>query len=119
MSALSVPCRSARRAKEMAPAAEAIKAGAKSIRMRRSVSGSRHTIGSKPTGQENSLGDYIVPPCNWELWQTSSWLNFYLGRDHTAKRLGIKPPRPPQNEARTENPKEDKKPPKDPTPKKE
>ena len=42
--------------------------------------------------EESSLGDYIVPPCNWELWQTSSWLNFYLGRDHTAKRLGIKPP---------------------------
>jgi len=70
----------------------------------------------KAYGQENSLGDYIVPPCNWELWQTSSWLNFYLGRDHTAKRLGIKPP---QNEAQTEKPKEDKKPPKDPTPKKE
>ena len=43
--------------------------------------------------EEQSLGDYIVPPCNWELWQTSSWLNFYMGRDHTAKRLGIKPPR--------------------------
>jgi methylenetetrahydrofolate reductase (NADPH) len=42
--------------------------------------------------EEQSLGEYIVPPCNWELWQTSSWLNFYLGRDHTAKRLGIKPP---------------------------
>lgn len=42
--------------------------------------------------EENSLGEYIVPPCNWELWQTSSWLNFYMGRDHTAKRLGIKPP---------------------------
>jgi methylenetetrahydrofolate reductase (NADPH) len=50
------------------------------------------------------------------LWQTSSWLNFYLGRDHTAKRLGIKPPR---NEAKAENPKEEKKPPKDITPKKE
>jgi len=42
--------------------------------------------------EEQSLGDYIVPPCNWNLWQTSSWLNFYLGRDHTSKRLGIKPP---------------------------
>lgn len=42
--------------------------------------------------EESSLGDYTVPPCNWELWQTSSWLNFYMGRDHTAKRLGIKPP---------------------------
>jgi methylenetetrahydrofolate reductase (NADPH) len=44
--------------------------------------------------EENSLGAYIVPPCNWDLWQTSSWLNFYMGRDHTAKRLGIKPPAP-------------------------
>jgi methylenetetrahydrofolate reductase (NADPH) len=43
--------------------------------------------------EEDSLDDYTVPPCNWELWQTSSWLNFYMGRDHTAKRLGIKPPR--------------------------
>jgi methylenetetrahydrofolate reductase (NADPH) len=42
--------------------------------------------------EEDSIGAYISPPCNWELWETSSWLNFYLGRDHTAKRLGIKPP---------------------------
>lgn len=46
----------------------------------------------KAYGEEGSLGEYIVPPCNWELWQTSSWLNFYMGRDHTAKRLGIQPP---------------------------
>jgi methylenetetrahydrofolate reductase (NADPH) len=46
----------------------------------------------KNYGEEDSLGAYIVPPCDWELWQTSSWLNFYMGRDHTAKRLGIKPP---------------------------
>jgi methylenetetrahydrofolate reductase (NADPH) len=42
--------------------------------------------------EENSSSEYIVPPCNWELQDTSSWLNYYLGRDHTAKRLGIKPP---------------------------
>jgi methylenetetrahydrofolate reductase (NADPH) len=42
--------------------------------------------------EEGRLGEHIVPPCNWDLWQTASWLNFYLGRDHTAKRLGIKPP---------------------------
>ena len=24
----------------------------------------------------------ITPPCNWQLWQTSSWLNYFLGRDH-------------------------------------
>jgi len=50
--------------------------------------------------EEDKLGEYIVTPCNWELWQTASWLNFYLGRDHTAKRLGIKPPtsEPPPKE---------------------
>jgi len=41
---------------------------------------------------EDKIGAYITPPCNWELWETPSWLNFYLGRDHTAKRLGVKPP---------------------------
>jgi methylenetetrahydrofolate reductase (NADPH) len=46
----------------------------------------------KTYNEETKLGDTIVSPCNWDLWQTSSWLNFYLGRDHTAKRLGVKPP---------------------------
>ena len=41
--------------------------------------------------EEDKIGAYSIPPCNWELWQTSSWLNFYLGRDHTAMRLGVKP----------------------------
>jgi methylenetetrahydrofolate reductase (NADPH) len=44
--------------------------------------------------EEYTIGEYIVPPCNWKLWETSSWLNFYLGRDHTSKRLGVKPPQP-------------------------
>ncbi len=42
--------------------------------------------------EEESMGAYISPPCDWGLRETSSWLNFYLGRDHTAKRLGVKPP---------------------------
>jgi methylenetetrahydrofolate reductase (NADPH) len=42
--------------------------------------------------EENSIAGNVVPPCNWALQHTSSWLNFYLGRDHTAKKLGIKPP---------------------------
>lgn len=42
--------------------------------------------------EEDNIGAYTIPPCNWELWQTSSWLNFYLGRDHTARRLSVKPP---------------------------
>ncbi len=46
----------------------------------------------KAYNEETTIGEYIVLPCNWDLWQTSSWLNFYLGRDHTAKRLGIEPP---------------------------
>jgi len=41
---------------------------------------------------EDSLGEYIIPPCDWDLRETSAWLNFYLGRDHTSKRLGVKPP---------------------------
>ncbi|HSB05328.1 MAG TPA: methylenetetrahydrofolate reductase C-terminal domain-containing protein, partial [Thermodesulfobacteriota bacterium] len=51
--------------------------------------------------EEETIGGYIVPPCNWDLWQTASWLNFFLGRDHTAKRLGIKPP---QNEVQAKGP---------------
>jgi methylenetetrahydrofolate reductase (NADPH) len=64
----------------------------------------------KAYDEEGRIGAYIVPPCNWDLWQTSSWLNFYLGRDHTAKRLGIKPP---PNEVQVKGPVEDKKAPKE------
>ncbi|MFZ7101115.1 MAG: methylenetetrahydrofolate reductase C-terminal domain-containing protein [Peptococcaceae bacterium] len=43
----------------------------------------------KKYGEENQLEDYSVAPCNWDLYQKSSWLNFYLGYDHAAERLGI------------------------------
>jgi methylenetetrahydrofolate reductase (NADPH) len=46
----------------------------------------------KAQGKEDEIGKYIVPPCNWELWQTSSWINYFLGRDHSAKLKGITPP---------------------------
>ncbi|MFZ7104222.1 MAG: methylenetetrahydrofolate reductase C-terminal domain-containing protein [Peptococcaceae bacterium] len=39
--------------------------------------------------EEKSLNAYYLDPYNWELNQTSSWLNFYLGRDHSAARLDI------------------------------
>jgi methylenetetrahydrofolate reductase (NADPH) len=42
--------------------------------------------------EEDTVADNLVPPVNWELWETSSWLNFYNGRDHSARRLGVKPP---------------------------
>jgi methylenetetrahydrofolate reductase (NADPH) len=41
--------------------------------------------------EEDSLGAYQVPAVNYDLLWTSSWLNFFLGRDHTAKRLGVPP----------------------------
>jgi methylenetetrahydrofolate reductase (NADPH) len=43
----------------------------------------------KARHQEAGIGQYIVPPCDWELWQTSSWVNYFLGRDHSSKRLGL------------------------------
>jgi methylenetetrahydrofolate reductase (NADPH) len=43
----------------------------------------------KRHGEEASLEGGIVPPCNWDFYQSSSWINFYLGRDHTARKLGI------------------------------
>jgi methylenetetrahydrofolate reductase (NADPH) len=46
----------------------------------------------KAQRREDEIGRYIVPPCNWELWQTSSWINYFLGRDHSSKRRGIQSP---------------------------
>jgi methylenetetrahydrofolate reductase (NADPH) len=43
----------------------------------------------KHYGEEERLSEGCVPPCNWDLFQSSSWINYYLGRDHTAKLQGI------------------------------
>jgi methylenetetrahydrofolate reductase (NADPH) len=43
----------------------------------------------KRYGEQEKLGACEVPPCDWDLYQSSSWINFYLGRDHTARRMGI------------------------------
>lgn len=37
----------------------------------------------KKYGEENDLEAYL-PPANWDLYQTSSWYNFFNGRDHFA-----------------------------------
>lgn len=42
--------------------------------------------------EEGSLDVPMVPPANWDFYQTSSWSNFYLGKDHSAPILGIKRP---------------------------
>ncbi|WP_084053735.1 methylenetetrahydrofolate reductase C-terminal domain-containing protein [Holophaga foetida] len=47
----------------------------------------------KSHGAEEQLGAYPIPPVNYDARWTSSWLNFYLGRDHSAKRLGIEAPK--------------------------
>jgi methylenetetrahydrofolate reductase (NADPH) len=43
--------------------------------------------------KEDEIGKQLVPPCNWELYQTSSWLNYFLGRDHSSRQRGIHPPK--------------------------
>jgi methylenetetrahydrofolate reductase (NADPH) len=46
----------------------------------------------KAQHKEDEIGKYIVPPCDWDLWQTSSWINYFLGRDHSSKREGFSTP---------------------------
>jgi methylenetetrahydrofolate reductase (NADPH) len=43
----------------------------------------------KAHGADQSLGEHLVPPVNYDLNETSSWINFYLGRDHSAPKLKI------------------------------
>ncbi|MGP8155155.1 MAG: methylenetetrahydrofolate reductase C-terminal domain-containing protein [Smithella sp.] len=40
----------------------------------------------KKHSEEVQLERSIVPPCNWDLYQTSAWINFYSGKDHTSKK---------------------------------
>jgi methylenetetrahydrofolate reductase (NADPH) len=42
----------------------------------------------KKHGEEAQLDNGVVPPCNWDLYQTSSWINYYQGKDHTSKKGG-------------------------------
>ncbi|MGO9317104.1 MAG: methylenetetrahydrofolate reductase C-terminal domain-containing protein [Terracidiphilus sp.] len=43
----------------------------------------------KAHGADQLLGENLVPPVNYDLNETSSWINFYLGRDHSASKLEI------------------------------
>ena len=40
----------------------------------------------KPYGEEESLKEGYTPPRNWALDQTSSWVNYFLGRDHHSQK---------------------------------
>ncbi len=39
----------------------------------------------KAYGEEGSLGGDYIRPRNWALDQTSSWVNYFLGRDHRSE----------------------------------
>ncbi|HSW39737.1 MAG TPA: methylenetetrahydrofolate reductase C-terminal domain-containing protein [Acidobacteriota bacterium] len=41
----------------------------------------------KSRGKESEIGEIIIPPCDWALWQTSAWVNYYLGRDHSNRQV--------------------------------
>lgn len=41
----------------------------------------------KPYREEKSLGESYTPPRNWALDQTSSWANYFLGRDHHGRKM--------------------------------
>ncbi len=43
----------------------------------------------KSHGAEEALNGERTPPVNYDLSQSSSWINFYLGRDHSAKKLDL------------------------------
>jgi methylenetetrahydrofolate reductase (NADPH) len=47
----------------------------------------------KKYAEQEQLNSYQISPYNWKLQHTSSWLNFYLGKDHSAERLGIRCPK--------------------------
>jgi methylenetetrahydrofolate reductase (NADPH) len=32
---------------------------------------------------------YIIPPRNWKLYETSSWINYFLKRDHSAVKIQL------------------------------
>ena len=44
----------------------------------------------KAQHREETIGSHTVPPNDWSLWQTASWLNYFTGRDYLSKRLHFK-----------------------------
>jgi methylenetetrahydrofolate reductase (NADPH) len=46
----------------------------------------------KKNGEQDTIEKNVVPPPDWDLFHRSSWVNYFLGRDHSAKKIGIQPP---------------------------
>jgi methylenetetrahydrofolate reductase (NADPH) len=49
----------------------------------------------KAYGEEESMKDGYIPPRNWDLNGTSSWANYFLGRDHQGITRGVSCSVPP------------------------
>ena len=32
---------------------------------------------------------YIIPPRDWKLYETNSWINYFLGYDHSGRKVDI------------------------------
>ncbi len=45
----------------------------------------------KRAGEQEMIEGNVVPPPNWDLFHRSSWINYFLGRDHAAAKAGIRP----------------------------
>ncbi len=43
-------------------------------------------------GQREQFLSLVLPPRDWRLYDTASWLNFYLGRDHRSLDFRLKGP---------------------------
>ena len=40
----------------------------------------------KAAGKEEDMKEGYIPPVNWDLYRTSSWLNFFNGRDYNHRK---------------------------------
>ncbi|MBB6217323.1 methylenetetrahydrofolate reductase (NADPH) [Anaerosolibacter carboniphilus] len=40
----------------------------------------------KNAGKEGTMKEGYIPPVNWDLYRTSSWLNFFAGRDYNYRK---------------------------------
>ncbi|MDF2522808.1 MAG: methylenetetrahydrofolate reductase [Clostridiales bacterium] len=38
----------------------------------------------KASNKQDKMKEGYIPPCNWDLYRTSSWLNYFNGRDYTS-----------------------------------
>ena len=42
----------------------------------------------KTTRSEDRIMHRYIPPCDWKLYRTSSWLNYFTGRDYNGRDAG-------------------------------